>query len=160
MQSKQIQDASAEKVTIVVKNVSATTMTTGLGVALVHSGASTDGISAVIQPATTFSTCFLGISKKDIPVNGYGTVVCWGVADSILLSHAGTSITITKGDWLWPSAVAGAFYSSARGALVVNAALSTATAATLAGETTPYVIAIATNTVSAAAYVSGLVRAL
>jgi len=160
MQSKKIQDKSAEKVTIVVKNVSPTTMTTGLGVALVHSGASTDGVSAVIQPATTYSSCFLGIASRNIPVNAYGTVVCWGVANSILLSHAGTSITITKGDWLWPSAVAGAFYSSARGALVVNAALSTLTAAGIVGESKPYVIATGTNTVSAAAYISGLVRAL
>ena len=93
-------------------------------------------------------------------MNGYGTVVCWGVADSILLSHAGTSITITKGDWLWPSGVAGAFYSSANGALVVNAALSTATAAALLGSVKPYVIATGSITVSAAAYTSGLVRAL
>lgn len=160
MQSKQIQDKSAEKVTIVVKNVDGSTMTTGMGVALVHTGASIDGVSAVFQPATTYSTCFLGIANRDIPVNGYGTVVCWGIADSILLSHAGTSITITKGDWLWPSGVEGCFYSSAAGANVTNAALSTVTAAALLGSIKPYVIATGTNTVSAAAHVSGLVRAL
>jgi len=159
MQSKQIQDASADKVTIVVKNVSATTMTTGLGVALVHTGASVDGISAVIQPATSYSSHFIGISKKDIPVNGYGTVVCWGVADSILLSSVGTSITVTKGDMLWPSAVAGNFFSTTPAA-VVNAALSTYTAANLFTATRPYIIATSSITVSAAAYVSGFVRCL
>ena len=156
---KQLTKATGEQVCIVVKNVDAATLTTGLGVCL-QTAASCDGISVVKQPATTYSTAFIGISQKDIPVNGYGTVVCWGVADSILLSNAGTSITVTKGDWLWPSAVAGAFYSSARGALVVNAALSTATAAGLIGEVKPYVIATSSITVSAAAYVSGLVRAV
>jgi hypothetical protein len=158
---KQLTKADGEQVCIVVKNVDAATLTTGLGVIL-QSATSIDGINAVKNPATSYGSMFVGISRQDIPVNGYGTVVCWGIADSILLSNAGTSITITKGDWLWPSAVAGAFYSSARGALVVNAALSVYTAQSLVGEVKPYVIATTTvpNTVSAATYVSGMVRAL
>jgi hypothetical protein len=159
MLSKQLQKDSAEQVTIVVKNVDAATITTGLGVALAVD-TSCDGMNAIKQAATTYSVGFIGISQKDIPVNGYGTVVCWGVADSILLSNAGTSITVTKGDVLWPSAVAGAFYSSARGASVVNAGMSTLTASGLLGASKTYVIATSSNTVSAAAYVSGLVRAL
>lgn len=102
-----------EQVTIVVKNVSATTMTTGLGAALVAAGASIDGVSATILTASNYQKGFIGISRSDIPVNAYGTVCCWGVADSIAISaNVATSITITKGDQLWPSAVAGQFYSS------------------------------------------------
>jgi len=157
---KQLTKADGEQVCIVVKNVDAATLTTGLGVIL-QSATSIDGINAVKNPATTFGSMFVGISRQDIPVNGYGTVVCWGIADSILLSHAGTSITITKGDYLWPSAVAGAFYSTARGALIGHA-LSAYTAQSFLHEIKPYVIAVTTNpnTVSAAAYVSGFVRAL
>ena len=160
MLSKQLQKDSAEQVTIVVKNVDAATLTTGLGVIL-QSTTSCDGISAVKNPVTTFGSMFIGISKKDIPVNGYGTVVCWGVADSIQISSAGTSITITKGDYLWPSAVAGQFYSTARGAVVMHA-LSLYTAQSLIGEVKPYIIATQTvpNTVSDTAYISGFVRAL
>ena len=159
MLSKQLQKTVGDSWTIVVKNVDAATLTTGYGVVLC-ADASCDGISAVKQPATTYGATFIGISQKDIPVNGYGTVVCWGVADSILLSNAGTSITVTVGDLLWPSGVAGQFYSAATGAQVVNAALSTLTAATLFSKVKPYVVATSSITVSAAAYVSGFVRAV
>jgi hypothetical protein len=111
---KQLQKDTAEQVTLVVKNVSATTMTTGLGVALVGTGASLDGISATIGTASDFERLFIGIARRDIPVNAYGTVCCWGVADSVAISaNVATSITITAGDQLWPSAVAGQLYSSA-----------------------------------------------
>jgi hypothetical protein len=159
MLSKQLQKTEADSWTIVVKNVDAATITTGLGVALCGTLASCDGMNAIIQPATTYSATFIGVSQKDIPVNGYGTVVCWGVADSILLSNAGTSISVGKGNYLWPSAVAGAFYSTTPAA-VVNAALSTYTAANMYAAIKPYIVATSTIAVSAAAYVSGFVRAI
>lgn len=160
MLSKQLQKDTAEQVTLVVKNVDAATLTTGLGVILQNT-TSLDGISAVLQPATTYSPTFLGISQKDIPVNGYGTVVVWGVADSIQVSNVGTSITVTIGDTLWPSALAGQFFTSnANDARVVNAALSTLTAANAIGALKRYVIAAQSQTISANAWVKGLVRAL
>ena len=158
MLSKQLQKTTADTWTIVVKNVDAATITTGLGVALCGTLASCDGMNAIIQPATTYSATFIGISQKDIPVNGYGTVVCWGVADSILLSNAGTSITVGAGNVLFPSGVAGQFYSAATHGGVINAALSTLTGATAFSVLKPWVVATSTITVSAAAYVSGFVR--
>lgn len=161
MQTQQLNKSDAEKVLVVFKNVDAATVTTGLGVQLMASGASFDGIQAVKSAATTYGKQFSGIAKQDVPVNGYGLAVVWGLADSIALSAVGTSVTITAGDQLWPSAVAGFFFSSAANdTKVVNAALSALTAATLFAATKNYVTAVDTITVSAQAYVRGLVRAL
>lgn len=161
MQIQQINKSDAEKVLIVFKNVDAATVSTGLGVALVASGASIDGISSVKQVATTYAQTFSGISIKDVPVNGYGLAVAWGLADSVALSAVGTSITITRGDPLWPSNVAGYFFSSAANCgQVVNAALSTLTAATLLPAIKPYLTAVDTANISAQTYIRGLVRAL
>lgn len=153
--------SNAEKVLVVFKNVDAATVSTGLGVALINSGASTDGIQSVKQPATTYSKTFYGISTRDIPVNGFGAAVVWGLADSIALSAVGTSITVTAGDQLWPSSVAGYFFSSsANDVKVVNAALSALTAAALFQNTKNWLTAVDSITVSAQAYVRGIVRAL
>lgn len=149
---KQLTKADGEQVCIVVKNVEAATMTTGLGVAF-QATTSCDGINAVISQATTYNATFCGIARQDIPVNGYGTVVCWGIADSINLSNAGTSITIGIGNALWPS-VAGRFYSTNP-----TTDLSTLKVTNVI-QWKPYIIATSTANVSALAYVSGLVRAL
>lgn len=152
---------NAEKILVVFKNVDAATVSTGLGVALINSGASTDGIQSVKQPVTTYSKTFYGISAKDVPVNGFGLAVVWGLADSIALSAVGTSITVTAGDQLWPSAVGGYFFSSsANDTKVVNAALSALTAAALFQNTKNWVSAVDTITISAQAYVRGIIRAL
>ena len=159
MLMKQLQKDTAEQVTLVVKNVSATTMTTGLGAALVAAGASIDGISATISAASTYGKLFIGIARKDIPVNAYGTVCCWGVADSVAISaNVATSITITAGDQLWPSAVAGQFYSSA-----ANDAVNLSTLAVSALATNKaYLMAVDTVGLSSGTikYIKAFVKAL
>ncbi|NBP29885.1 MAG: hypothetical protein EBV23_09965, partial [Flavobacteriia bacterium] len=85
----------------------------------------------------------------------------FGLADSVALSAVGTSITVTRGDALWPSAVAGYFFSSAANdGKVTNAALSTLTAAQLLPAIRFSVTAVDSITISAQAYVRGIVRAL
>lgn len=160
MQIQQLNKIDAEKILIVFKNVDAATVSTGLGVALINSGASCDGVQSVKQPATTYSKTFYGISVKDVPVNGYGLATVWGLANSVALSAVGTLITITAGDNLWPSAVAGYFFSSAiNDTDVVNAAASALTLAGLRAKNYR-LSAVDTTPVSAAAYIRGIVRAL
>ena len=146
MQIQQLNREDPEIVTRNVKNVSATTMSKGMGANLVQAGASIDGISAV-QLAAASLKGFCGIAKQDIATNDFGLVIAYGLADSVLISHEGTSITVTAGDTLKPSAVAGKFASS-----VTDQAISTLLYR--------YVYAATTNTISAAAYVKGIVRAL
>lgn len=147
MQIQQIDRNDAERVQIVVKNVDGSgSITTGLGVALVVSGASIDGISAV-KATAALQKGFSGIASKDIPINGFGLVTAWGIANSVLLSHVGTSLTVTAGDTLIPGAVAGTFFSG-----VTAQAMSTLLY--------KYVVAGATQTISTAGYVTGIVRAL
>jgi len=160
MQMQQINKSDAEKVLIVFKNVDAATVSTGLGVRLIVTGASCDGVQSVKQPVTTYGSHFMGISIKDVPVNGYGLAVVWGLADSVALSAVGTSITITAGDQLWPSGVGGYFFSNTNGALVVNAALSTLTAATFLPAVRPFVTCVDTTNISTTAYTRGIIRAL
>lgn len=137
----------AEVVAIVVKNVDGSgSFTTGMGVALCEAGASIDGVSAV-KYAATKQLGFCGIAERDIPINGFGTAVAWGLANSVLLSHVGSSITITRGDVLIAGAVAGTFFSS-----ITAQAMSTLLYR--------YVYAADSITVSAAAYVRGISRAL
>jgi len=128
-----------------VKNVDAATITTGLGVCLVVSGASIDGVSAVRSTAGN-QKGFAGIAEDDIPVNGYGVVCVGGFTNSVLLSNVGTSITVSAGDTLIPGAVAGTFFSS-----VTGQAMSTLLYR--------YVVGADSITISAAAYVRGIVRA-
>lgn len=135
-----------EKILLVVKNVDGTgSLNLGLAAAYVLAGASTDGISVTRASAANIKG-FCGVSIKDIPVNGYGLVCVWGWA-SVVLSNVGTSITITKGDVLIPGAVAGTFFSS-----VTPQAMSTLLY--------KYVVAADTATISAAGYVTGLIRGL
>lgn len=137
----------AERVEIVVKNVDGGgSLTTGLGVALCEAGASIDGVSAV-RATGAAQKGFVGIAKNNTPINGFGLVTCWGLANSVLLSHVGTSITVTAGDTLITGAVAGTFFSS-----ITAQAMSTLLYR--------YVYSADSITVSAAAYVRGIVRAL
>jgi len=136
----------AESVNIVFKNVDGGgSITTGKGVA--HAtGASLDGVSVV--PATAaLQAGFVGIAKQDVPINGYGLATVWGYVASVEISNVGSSLTITRGDVLKPGAVAGTFFSS-----VTAQAMSTLLYR--------YVRAATTNTISAVAYVQGIVRAL
>jgi hypothetical protein len=138
-------DVSSVK--IAIKNVDGGgSITTGMGVALVTTAASFDGVNAV-QHLVANQASFAGVASNDIAINSWGKAICYGYAASILISNVGTSITVTAGDVLKPSTVAGTFFSS-----VTGQAMSTLLYR--------YVQAGSTNTISAAAYVSGLVHAM
>ncbi|HPO87513.1 MAG TPA: hypothetical protein PLN86_16865 [Candidatus Hydrogenedentes bacterium] len=139
-----------EVVQIIVKNVDGSgSITTGLGVALVGAGASIDGVSATKYAAANVRT-FAGVAAEDIPINGYGRVTAWGLAQSVAISNVGTSITITRGDTLKPGAVAGTFFSS-----LASEAISTLLYKYVVAASTP--VAISTGSQS---YCHGIVRAL
>lgn len=150
---QQLNRTDAEKILLIVKNVDGGgSLTTGMGVALVATAASGDGIGAVRTTATAGNANnFCGVALADIPINGYGLVTAWGYAASVLVSQSVGSYTITAGDVLIQSATqAGAFTS-----VVTNAALSTAMY--------KYVVAVgalADTMSNPRPYLSGIVRAL
>ena len=150
MQIQQLNRSDAEKVSIIVKNVDGGgSLSVGRGVALVVAGASIDGVSAVAQAASAQSLGFVGVAVQNIPINGYGLVRSWGHVASVLLSHEGSSKTITAGDVLVPSGLAGAFASSV-------------TAQGMSTLYYRYIVAAKTVSpaISSAAYIEGIVRAL
>lgn len=147
---QQINRNDAERVQVSVKNVDGGgNITTGLGVALVITGASIDGISAVRSTAA-LAAGFVGVATQDIAINDFGNVTAFGYVNSIALSNVGTSITITRGNVLKPGAVAGTFFSS-----LAPEAFSTLYYKYVIAATTPTAISAAADS-----YVSGIVRAL
>lgn len=141
-----------ERAFITVKNVEATSITNGMGVALIiGTTASFDGTQAVRPASGTAANLpgFLGIAVQDIPTNGFGLVQIFGSCASVLISNVATSITINNGDPLIPGPAAGLMASGAP---------------TYAASGFGWVIAsnVATNTISVAAplYISGFVRAI
>lgn len=146
------QNEVGERFTMLVKNVDGSgSITTGMGVALTMLPASVDGQAAVKGTLTTMSAgasgaVWLGIANQDIPINGWGMATVWGVANSVMLSAVGTSITVTKGDMLIPSAVSGTFFSGT----VTNQALST--------QLYHYMYALSSITVSTTAWVSAFIK--
>lgn len=101
----QIQTANrekSEKVFINGKNIEGATITTGLPVAYAQ-GTSMDGVGVVIANAAADYPGFIGIAVKDIANNDYGQIQIAGYVDSILISNAGSSITIAVGSPLVPS---------------------------------------------------------
>lgn len=142
MQFSKINKTGQENVFRVVLNVEGTTLTTGLPVSLVNT--STDGVNAVNANATADYPGFIGWVVTDIANNDYGRVQIGGFVNSILLSNAGTSITINAGDPLIP-APAGA-YSGAP--TYANAGFRFASASNVPAA------------VSASGYASGLIKVL
>lgn len=103
-----------ERAFLTGKNVEASSITTGMGVALrIGTTASFDGTSVVRAASGNAADLpgFIGISVRDIPSNSYGLIQCFGNTASVLLSVTTTSITITAGDPLIPGAVAGTMFS-------------------------------------------------
>lgn len=93
-------------------------ITIGMAACLVASAASftiNDAIPAVRGLIATWNG-FLGVAAQSIPINGYGKVVAYGHAGTVQFSHVGTSITVTAGDVLVPSTVAGTWFSGAAAA--------------------------------------------
>jgi hypothetical protein len=100
-----------------VKNVQGATITTGLPVSIRPTAASIDGISGVVSDAAGDHYGFIGVATEDIANNDYGLVQVNGLINSIYVSNAGTSITITLGDYLIPATSGVGFYSGALPAL-------------------------------------------
>lgn len=114
MQTAQLNQTTAEKVLLLVKNVDGGgSITTGLGAAfpLAAANASIDGISTVKITAALWPG-FAGIAIQDIAINAFGLVQAYGLVSSIQISAVGTSLTVTAGDQLKAGAVAGTFFSS------------------------------------------------
>lgn len=150
MQFKKLNRDGSEKVFRTVLNVEGATITTGHAVSLKPAAASLDGISAVISNAAADQLGFAGIAVQDIANNDYGLIQVNGLVNSVLLSNAGTSITITAGDLIIPGPAG--FYSfnpaviySGNGAHLYNY---------------KHVINVDSATVSAAGYVRGLINVL
>jgi hypothetical protein len=103
-----------ERAFLNIKNVEASSITTGMGVCLrIGTTASFDGTSCVRSASGNAADLpgFLGVSVQDIPSNSFGLVQIFGNCLSVLVSQMNTSITLTAGDPLTPSALAGALSS-------------------------------------------------
>lgn len=150
MQFSKLNRTGSEKVFRTVLNVEGATITTGNPVSVRPTAASLDGVSAVISNAAADQAGFIGIASEDIANNDYGLVQVNGLVNSVLLSHAGTSITVTAGDLIVAGPIG--FYS-------FNPAVTYSGAGS--GLTNfRHVHAIDTATVSAAGYVRGLINVL
>jgi len=150
MQIQQLNRTNSEVVKVLFKNVDGGgSITTGMGVSWCQAGASIDALSAVLYAAAN-QEGFIGVSESDVPINGYGFATCWGLANSVLISHVGSSITITAGDFLKPGAVPGTFFSS-----LTDQAVSTLFYRYVIAASTP--VAVSTM---AQSYCKGLVRAI
>lgn len=119
MQIQQLVRTDPERILINVKGVSASSLTTGHGVCLAVGNedvaASADGINAVLFTSSVeLNPAFIGVAKRDIAVNGYGPVICFGWADSIALSQeADVTVGLLAGaSILIPGAQAGTFTSA------------------------------------------------
>lgn len=144
MDIQRINRTDAEKVYLHIRNMSGGTMNANGNVCL-DLGTTVDGISC-IKPASGSFLGWVGVADVDLADTGYGRIQVWGYRDSVLLSHEGSSVTVTIGNALH----------------VVNAqyGLSTSTAEALSTVGFKYVICAATTTVSAAAYCKGIIRCL
>ena len=104
-----------ERAFMTVKNSAGSSITLGYAVALAISGtASFDGTQVVLAASGTAANLpgFLGIAATTIPNTSYGIIQIYGNIASVLVSNMGTSITLTAGDPLIPSTVAGALFSA------------------------------------------------
>lgn len=147
MDIQQINRTDPESIRVAFKAVDGGgSITTGFGIRVVTTAASFDGISCIQSTAAAIKS-FYGVVAKDVPINGFGKATVFGYAASVVISNVGTSITVTAGDTLIPGAVAGTFFSS-----VTDAAMTTVL--------NKYILAGATQTVSALAWVSGFVHGM
>lgn len=111
---KRVSRNTAEKIFMVVQNVSGSTATAGY--ALVFDvGASVDGVR-VTQASATDLQAFAGVADSDIANNDYGLVQVYGYRSSVRIysstgsSVAGDNLTVVAGGAHWgltPAATAG-----------------------------------------------------
>lgn len=142
---------SAAKLFVPVKNVSASSLTTGYAVALALAGNSFDGNAAVLPASGTAGNLpgFLGVASADIASNAYGLVQSWGFAASVYLSQYGTSVTVNQGNCLVPGAEAGGLGSAV--STYLNAGFKF-----IVASNTPATVSMAKT----ANYCSGLIRCI
>lgn len=144
MQIQRVNREEAETVFFNYRNMSGGTVTAN-GAVCLDLGTTIDGISS-IAPATASFLGWIGIADKDVADTGYGRTQIFGYRDSILLSHEGSSVTVTAGNALH----------------MVNGqyGLNTSTVQALSTMGWKYVICGTTTTISAAAYTDGIIRCL
>jgi hypothetical protein len=105
MQLQKINRVDNETVYTSGRNVTATSLTTGQGVALaLHAASVSRGEQAfTITAAAADMTRFYGVAAQDIAANAVGRVIVWGYCASVMIS---TSIsdhtTIVPGEYLIP----------------------------------------------------------
>lgn len=141
---QRVNRTDAEKIFVSYRNMSGGTISANEGVCF-DLGTTVDGISSVAPVAASFLG-WIGIADKDVADTGYSIAQTWGYRDSVLLSHEGTSVTVTIGDAL--HLVTG------------QSGLNTSTAqalSTMGGRT---VLVATTQTLSALAYTDGIIRCL
>lgn len=137
----------ADFIRVAFKNVDGGgSITTGYGVKLVTTAASFDGFSANQLTAADIKN-FHGISKYDVPINGFGKATIFGYAASIVISNVGSSITVTAGDVLKVGGVSGTWFSS-----LTDAAMTTVL--------NKYAVNGQTQTISALSWVMGFVHGM
>ena len=100
-----------ERVLSVVRNVDGSgSITTGFGAALALQAGSYTQNDAV-RATAALGARFVGVAMEDIAINAFGRVVSYGLAVSVAMSQSVGSFTVTIGDQLRISAVAGQFAS-------------------------------------------------
>jgi len=144
MQFAQTGRTIPEKIFMIYRNMSGSAMTANQAVCL-DLGTTVDGISS-IDPASGSLLGWIGIADQDVADTGYSIAQNFGYRDSVLLSHEGSSVTVTIGNALH----------------ILNGAagLNTSTVEGLSVVGFKYVICAATTTISAAAYCKGIIRCL
>lgn len=159
----------AEKVFIVVHNVEASSITTGMGATFCNAvygaaaAASANGIDVLRVPASANGAMisFAGVAAQDIVADGYGLTQVWGYNSSIMMSHEASNLTVGAGlvaqTILQPGGLAGTFTS-----LTPQDALSTY----LVGQAGRYIQIFDTCNISLSAhsavgvYAKGFIRGL
>ena len=109
---QRINRTDAEKVFMIVQNVSGSTATQGYNVVLDVSG-SVDGVR-VTQASSTDLQAYIGCADTDIANNAYGLVQVYGYREDLFIyssvgsSVAGDELTVTADKWgLTPQASSG-----------------------------------------------------
>jgi hypothetical protein len=144
MQIQRIGRDDAEVVFYQYRNMSGATITAN-GAVCLDLGTTIDGVSSVAPAAASFLG-WIGIADKDVADTGYSRTQCHGYRDSILISHEGSSVTVTAGNALH--------------LVTTQYGLTTSTVQALSTVGWRYVIAATTQTCSAAAYTDGIIRCL
>lgn len=97
---KRISRTDAEKIYIVVQNVSGSTLTAGYS-CVFDTGASVDGVR-VTQVSAGDTSAFAGVADADIANSSYGLIQVYGYRSSALISYS--SVSVVVGDILGPYA--------------------------------------------------------